>query len=962
MTFHSSLDPFLGFSSDSSCAYYTVDSFNTHYGPVRDKFLIFMQNIRSFNCNMDEFLLYVGNLRVKINVIVLTETWFGDDIIQDIPNYVGFHTYRSNRGGGGVSVYVRDECRSKNLPNCSLINEFCEICTVNVSIENFSINIIGVYRPPGGDDGKVFCDTLKTNIFPRFLPSETVILCGDTNINTFENTCTVDYYNDLLYSKSFLPYITLPTRVTDSTFSNIDHIWCNLVSNVSSGVFENNITDHYTVFSCIYDVKSKDEMVTKQFRDHSEDCIDLFRFQLRNKLENFHVYDGLGVQMRSDIFDKILWDCYNKCCPVRSKTVSKSKLFKPWFDHDLKMLCNQKHDLFRKYRRGLILYDQYSKFNKDFSFIIKKCKINYFRNKFHSCANNIKKTWSTINSVIGGKRRRVLSEVIKEGVHYTSNTDMAECFDNYFGSIASNLRSNIPSTDLSPLSYMGDRMIVSMEYEPATVFEVENIFSKLKTNKSHINSIPVNVFKSVMSIISPAMCALYNSSINESIFPEIFKTARVTPIHKTGSFNDVKNYRPISILPTLSKVFERLTYNRLIIFLDNNDILSNHQFGFRKGFNTIGAVNDLLEIFYESLNCGKISISVFLDLSKAFDTLDHNILISKLEHIGVRGSILCWLSSYLSGRRQCVNINSTFSSSIEILSGVPQGSILGPLLFLIYINDMSRCVSSLNCVHFADDTTVSLSGHDFYDLFDIINDGLREIQMWLNVNKLSLNSSKTTYMIISNRCVPDDLNLSICGNILTRVVTQNFLGVLIDNKLTFKSHIHSTCRKISRSIGILYKLRPYVEIKTLCNLYFALVHSHFCYGMTAWGSVAASNLNRVICLQRRAVKLIPGNYDSNCREYGILKLNDLFKYFCSIRFFRYLTSNPDFNNLFPSHNYRTRNIVNNCLSVHLATRSRCQQSLRYKTAGIWNSIPLDIRESNSLVKFRRSYKAYLLNQ
>ena len=148
----------------------------------------------------------------------------------------------------------------------------------------------------------------------------------------------------------------------------------------------------------------------------------------------------------------------------------------------------------------------------------------------------------------------------------------------------------------------------------------------------------------------------------------------------------------------------------------------------------------------------------------------------------------------------------------------------------------------------------------------------------------------------------------------------------------------------------------------LSNLYFALVHSHFCYGITAWGSVAASNLNRIICLQRRAVKLIPGNYDSNCREYGILKLNDLFKYFCSIRFFRYLTSNPDFNNLYPSHNYRTRNIVNNSLSIHLATRSRCQQSLRYKTAGIWNSIPLDIRESNSLVKFKRSYKTYLLNQ
>ena len=141
-------------------------------------------------------------------------------------------------------------------------------------------------------------------------------------------------------------------------------------------------------------------MVTKQFRDHSEDCIDLFRFQLRNKLGNFHVYDGLGVQMRSDIFNKISWNCYDRCCPIRRKTVYKFKLFKPWFDHDLKMLCNQKHDLFRKCKRGFIHYDQYSKSNKDFSFIIMQCKINYLRNKFQFCANNINKTWKAKNSVI----------------------------------------------------------------------------------------------------------------------------------------------------------------------------------------------------------------------------------------------------------------------------------------------------------------------------------------------------------------------------------------------------------------------------------------------------------------------------------------------------------------------------------------------------------------------------------
>ena len=700
----------------------------------------------------------------------MTETWFNDDTVQNIPDYTGFHIYRTNRVGGGVSVYVRNKYPSKLLSDCSFLNPFCEVCTVNIQISNiFSLNIIGIYRPPNTDDGRYFCDILRDNILSKFQSSHNIMLCGDTNINLCENNPVANYYNDMLYSKSLVLYITIPTRVTESSFSNIDHIWSNIISNVSAGVFENNISDHYTVFACIYNVKSESQRVIKKFRDHSTHCVELFRTELINILENFNVYDGLDVDLRTDIFNNILLECYNKCCPIRSKILSRSKLFRPWFDHDLKVLCDMKHNLYKQYRRGIVNCNSYKIFNSDFKNLVKRSKLNYFRNKFQSCSNEIKKTWKTINDFIGCKRRRSLSEIIKEGVSYSSDSDIANCFNSFFGSIASNLRNNIPNTNRSPLSYMGNREISSIQYHPTSAAEVEVILDKLKITKGNIYSVPVFILKKVTGAISPILSALFNSSINESLFPSLFKTATVTPVHKTGSYNDVKMYRPISILPTLSKVFERLIYNRLLLFFNDNNTLNKHQFGFRKGLCTIDAVTELLESYYDSLNSGKFHVSVFLDLSKAFDTLDHGILISKLDHVGIRGNILRWLNSYLSGRQQCVSVNSKISSMCHILSGVPQGSILGPLLFLIYINDMAKSAPTLHCVHFADDSTVSVSGEDIYDIFDILNNELSNIRVWIQTNKLSLNAAKTTYMVITNKCFPENLQLKIGDSILNRV-------------------------------------------------------------------------------------------------------------------------------------------------------------------------------------------------
>ena len=334
--------------------------------------------------------------------------------------------------------------------------------------------------------------------------------------------------------------------------------------------------------------------------------------------------------------------------------------------------------------------------------------------------------------------------------------------------------------------------------------------------------------------------------------------AKVLPAFKSEDPQYFVNYRPITLLPNFSKIFEKVVYNRFIEFIERLEILYCCQFGFRKNHSTALSLINLINKIAESIDRNEVTIGVFLDLSKAFDTLDHEILLNKLEHYGIRGVALDWVKSYLSERLQFVKFNHTSSSKCQIHCGVPQGSILGPLFFILYINDLHFASSLTEPLLFADDTSILYSHRDQDHLISVLNEELIKIDSWMRSNKLSVNIKKTNYVVFKSaqKKASSDLPLSFNSQILKEKNAVKFLGAYIDNCLTWKSYINHVCKKMSKSIGVIFRSRFFLTEKTLLSLYYTLVYPYISYCSTVWTSTYPTNLNRIYLLQKRAVRAI----------------------------------------------------------------------------------------------------------
>ena len=379
------------------------------------------------------------------------------------------------------------------------------------------------------------------------------------------------------------------------------------------------------------------------------------------------------------------------------------------------------------------------------------------------------------------------------------------------------------------------------------------------------------------------MEVLINQSYNTGIFPEVLKISNVIPIFKNkGSPLDVSNYRPISLLSNVEKIYEKIMYSRVEEFLNQFNQIYSRQFGFRKGHSTTHTLLNILERVREHLDSGGFACGVFIDLQKAFDTVDHEILISKLDHYGIRGNTKAWFKSYLSGRSQYVSISGTKSNYKPIKHGVPQGSVLGPLLFLVYINDLHYCIRTSETYHFADDTHLLNFSQTVWSLCGRVNSDLRVLVSWLNANKISLNASKTEFIIFrsNRRCLDTIPKIEISGKRLSPSKTIKYLGIYLDEHLSWKQHVAVVSAKLRRANGAISKLRHYLPLPNLINVYHAIFSSHIRYACQTWGLCDNTVTHRIQVLQNTAIRLMTfqdprASVTATYSELKILKFFDL---------------------------------------------------------------------------------------
>ena len=349
-----------------------------------------------------------------------------------------------------------------------------------------------------------------------------------------------------------------------------------------------------------------------------------------------------------------------------------------------------------------------------------------------------------------------------------------------------------------------------------------------------------------------------NKSFLEGCFPDSMKISRIVPIFKSGDKNSFDNYRRISMLPQFSKVLEKLFENRLLNFVEKSNVLNDNQYGFRRNRSTTIALFDLSQKVSTFLYNKLSALGIFVDLKKAFDTIDHGILLKKVEYMGLRGIALKWVASYLNNRKQYVSFLNENSSYADVVCGVPQGSILGPLLFILYINDICNISNYFGFTLFADDTTIASAHHDINILFSQANIELTKLYNWFCLNKLSLNIDKTSYILFSNNMNIDNINIK-------RVFSNKFLGVTIDHKFSWKTQIADVCKKVSRCIGILNKVKSILSTRILNSLYSSLVEPHFTYCVEMWGNTYRTYLQSLYKKLKRAIRIVcKSSFQQSC--------------------------------------------------------------------------------------------------
>ena len=519
----------------------------------------------------------------------------------------------------------------------------------------------------------------------------------------------------------------------------------------------------------------------------------------------------------------------------------------------------------------------------------------------------------------------------------------------------------------SHLDYLSTTSDCTFQLKTTSISKVTSLLSKLcKSKSTGLDKISASLLRECADLIAALLCTIFNQSIVSGIFPDEWKFSKVILLFKQGQRSDLNNYHPISVIPVVAKVFERIIYDQLYDYFTVHKLISSHQSGFRPLHSTVTALLEATDSWAYNIDQGNVNAVVFLDLKKAFDTVDHEILLSKLNKYGVQGTSYEWFKSYLDCRKQRCFVNGSLSGDHFLTCGIPQGTILGPLLFLIYINDLPNCLLNSVPRMYADDTHLTFASNNILNINTVLNEDLARVEKWLIANKLTLNASKTEVMLIGSRqrlsTFHNPLSLIVDGAPISQVSSTKSLGVHIDQNLSWNVHVEKLCKKIASGVGALKRARSFVPYETLRSVYMSLVQPHFDYWDSVWGNCTKALANKLQKLQNRAARILThSNYDANAdfliQQIGWKKLHSQRSIHKAVMIYKSL------NGLAPDYlsakfldrssvcNYSLRGTEGK-LAVPMPHTNYMKNSFSYSGAVLWNSLPIELRQANSLTAFR----------
>ena len=563
-----------------------------------------------------------------------------------------------------------------------------------------------------------------------------------------------------------------------------------------------------------------------------------------------------------------------------------------------------------------------------------------------------------------------------------NSQSIANEFGHYFSSVGENFANKIPKPQKSINEYL--KAIQSPQRSifltPSTIMEMKKLLSNLPNKGScSTDNISNILLKKIKDEIAVPLTEIINAPIEQGVFPDLMKCALVVPLYKAKSKEEVTNYQPISLLMTISKIIEKVIYKRVYNYLNDSGQLYASQYGFRNSHSCEHAIGELLGNIVKNQHLNKNSVSIMLDLSKAFDTLQHTVIFEKLEKYGIRGNCLSWFKSYLSSRSLCVKCHDqsgqkVISNRYQVCYGAPQGSCMGPLIFLIFCNDLHHHLQFLESIQFADDTTLYMGHKSVKFLKFCLETDLMTIQDWFRSNKLTLNIDKTVILWFKQNALtsPETENIEICGLKLQCATFTKFLGLWLDNALNWKEHVRRLILKLSSRRSLLCRGKNFLTIHAKKVLYYAQIQSNLTYGLLIWGNMISNeDKTKLQRLQDKCVQLIDlrKSIADIYLDHNILTLTQLtelenfkiwYKHYhdtLPVNFSKLMNEDHTGKRLTKVHKYNTRR--KHEINSPLATVSRYRSSFLVKGLQSYSSLPTEIKNETSYIRFVNKCKQYL---
>jgi hypothetical protein len=910
-----------------------------------------------FHLNTQSLKAKIGELEILFNdipfhLLCFNEHWCNfTDIQMYVPNnYELIDCFcRLENNYGGVSIYKRRDLLCKHVAfDLKAIAEPSNFEVVGVRFTDLKLILISIYRTPDANMD-IFIDKLEKmyNLLTRY-SDYNFILIGDINVdatrskssNMLKLTTSLQSFNWSLRNDLHTRKLACLDNIITNT--NFEGLVC--------GTLSPNISDHLGLWSLfvpsnLYSNNHKNNVgsitkVKEIRRLGIQNILDLRRY-----LSSIDFVDDLNQILDINCAWKVFVQCIQNAvliyCPkikVSSKSVRNNNV--PWFNATLYKLRLLTFYWATQYRFGNYLAKaKYNNYKKTYKKEIRKAKVEFNDKRIKSSTNTNSTIWSIVNKELTSGRR-VLDTVISSDDFNDYFTKIVGSFENCGDKLTT--KSNTVPLDSEP-NHLNPFKLSSTSSDNVIL-----ITKKLRNSRTEdIYGLSSYILKHIIDLIVVPLTGLINRSIELGVYPDILKKSIIVPVYKKGDRNDPSNFRPIALTPIFSKVFEYVVIEQLNSYLTNKNLIDKCQYGFRPGTGTIDAVENVVRRIYDGFEGKQITVASFIDLSKAFDTISHPILLEKLLTLGIRDRELYLITSYLSNRSQVVKFNGGYSKPIITNRGVPQGSILGPLLFVIFMNDFKSVLSSTP-VLYADDVTIILSHNDLFTLNTCLNQELENAIDWFNRNELSMNLCKTMKLFFSLNKRGIDSNG--CKSV-------KMLGIYLDSVLAWHDHIDFLQKRLAKGLFALRKLKDNLSSQFLCVAFHALFQSHILYGIIFWGS--SHRWPEIFILQKRAVRIILGmSRDVSCRgkfrKLGIMTVPCLFIFYC-VMYVKKNFNKCKTNDMVHSHNTRSnKNIVQ-----PYARLSKTLKSYIIMGGKFYNLLPNKITQLD-LCKFKITLKGILV--